>query len=240
MDATGAPDADPTGSGSVVETPEATPAATVTATSSASGSIDEPPAPGRYTYRQDGYQTFGALQFTFDPEGTFDVAVATEDGAQMRQRTVRRYADSREREASTLFRSDAILLEEAIERIGSGSTRQTFTCKTPDPVPILPIPWRVGATWSGGGSCADLELEYEATLRAVEQREVGGVEVRALVIDAEYTITGDDLRQETTTTIWFAPDHRLPVRQVERSEGSFQGTGFERELTEELVSLDPA
>jgi hypothetical protein len=204
-----------------------------------SGSIDDPPLPGRYRYRQDGYQTFGALRFNFDPEGTFDVADAERDGASFRQRTVRRYASSREREASTLFRRDAILLEEAIERIGAGNTRQTFTCRTPEPVPILPIPWRVGATWTGGGTCSGLQLSYEATLRAVEERMIDGASVRALVIDAAYTIDGEDLRQETETTIWFAPDHRLSVRQVERSSGEFQGTPFTRELTEELVSLGP-
>lgn len=204
------------------------------------GSIDEPPSPGTYTYRQDGYQTFGTLRFDFDPEGSFEVAAPEPDGTTTRQRTIRRYSSNRERESLTLFRSDAILLEEAIERIGSGSARQTYTCRTPDPVPLLPIPWRVGSSWSGGGDCDGLSLDYEATLRAVEQREVGGTEVRSLVIDAAYTIEGDDLRQETTATIWFAPDHRLVVRQVESSSGTFSGTPFERELTEELVSLTPA
>lgn len=204
------------------------------------GALNDPPTAGRYVYRQDGYQTFGTLRFNFDPEGTFDVEPAAVKGGTARQVTTRRYADSRERETLTQFRSDAILLEQAIERIGSGATRQTFTCKTPDPVPVLPIPWRVGGKWKGGGECSGLILTYSAELREVEKRMVGSTQVRTLVIQAEYTISGDDLSQKTEATIWFAPDYRIVARQVESSSGTFQGTPFKRELTEQLESLAPS
>lgn len=215
------------------------PDAKVTATLKPQGDINDPPRHGTYTYRQDGYQTFGALRFNFDPEGSFVVQKPQREGRTARQVTIRRYAESRERETLTLFRSDAILLEQAVERLGSGATQQTVTCRTPEPVPILPIPWRVGGTWRGGGECSGLVLDYEATLRAVEKRIVSGVSVRTLVVDAEYTIRGEDLEQRTSSTIWFTPDHRMVIRQVESTEGTYQGAAFERELTEELVSLIP-
>lgn len=175
-----------------------------------------------------------------DPEGTYEISPAKGTGNARTQRTMRRYSSSRSRETTIAYRSDAILLVEVIERVSFGSYQREFRCRTQDPIPLLPIPWRVGGSWRGGGTCDGYTATYQATLLEVGRRTIEGTLVKVLVIDATATVRGDGLEQRSEIRMELAPDHRMIVHAVERSEGSLNGTPFKRDLTETLRSLRPA
>lgn len=202
--------------------------------------VTEPARAGTYRYRQQGKQTFGGLETDFEPVGTYEVSEPTGPSNARRQRTLRRYSSSRSRETTVAYRSDAILLVEVVERISFGTYQREFRCKTEEPIPLLPIPWKVGGTWRGGGSCNGLTADYQATLREIERYSIDGTSIRVLVIDARATVRGDGLEQDSEITMKLSPDHRLIVHAVERSEGSLNGTRFSRNLTETLETLRPA
>jgi hypothetical protein len=200
----------------------------------------EPARPGTYRYKQEGKQTFGGLEMSFDPVGIYEVSKATGSGNDRKQKTMRRYSSSRSRETTVAYRSDAILLVEVVERISFGTSEREFRCKTAKPIPLLPIPWKVGGTWSGGGACNGFTASYEAKLREVDQYAIDGTTIRVLVIEATATVKGDGLQQESEITMRLSPDHRMIVHAVEHSEGTLNGTPFTRDLTETLETLRPA
>lgn len=224
-------------------TPESTPSSAGSGTTTSARKVTPPPAasattptlPGVYTYEQEGTQSFGGLTFAVDPEGSFTVSPARGTT----QETVRKYSSSRQRDATVRFDPDAISLVEATERVRFGADERSYRCKTAEPIVLLPLPARVGASWTGGGSCDSLTVSYDARIDRTELRTIQGARLSTFVVKAVVSVRGDGLTQDSTLTMWFSPDHRIIVRQVESSTGSLDGTPFGREFTETLRSLRP-
>jgi hypothetical protein len=198
-----------------------------------------PPAAGIYHYTQSGSTQAGIISFDADPEGTLAIGAATAAGSAKRQKQSRQYSSGWSQDQILLFGSDAILLEQTTMRFGSGGFVQEQTCKPSHPLKVVPLPVKVGASWSDSGTCNGLTVSLTGKILRTEQRTVGGKSVSTYVLHVVTHTTGDGYDINTDLTTWISSAYRLTVHSVQRSSGTAQGNQFTQNLTENLKKLTP-
>lgn len=194
-----------------------------------------PPAAGTYTYEQSGAFTISGTTFEPSPEGTLEVARATESSGGLRQRQVRRYSEDSTTDTTLLFRSKGVLLVEQTVRFGFQEVR----CRTDEPLLLVKLPLRVGDSWSDETTCDGMRIRLTGSVVRTERRQVGSGRVDTFVVRHRLTASGEDYSQSAERTSWLSPAHGLVVRSVEEGEGKFRGLPYTNERTEQLVRLRP-
>lgn len=192
-----------------------------------------PPRAGTYTYRQEGETVAGPFTLTPDPQGT--LTARRPDG--IRQRQIRRYADSPEQSAEQvlLYRSGGVYLHSYESTFATTSV----SCTMDEPLLVVDLPLEVGNSWEDDGRCGGMTMSLRGRVSATEDRTVGGTEVETFVLKVIVQTSGDGIEQNTTQTLWVSPEYRLIVRSIEKSNGRAQGQDFTSNRTDELVSLEP-
>lgn len=113
------------------------------------------------------------------------------------------------------------------------------------PVLLVTTAAAPGTSWSWSMTSTDGDIEVDATIEVVrvETISVGDVDVRTLVVVSKLEFRGDGFEGTEESTTWFAPDHRLTVREESTMVGSGTFNGqqftFETDETRVLRSLLP-
>jgi len=197
-----------------------------------------PPAAGVYHYTQNGKTVVGGITFNADPSGTLAIGAPTTSGTGKLQKQSRQYSSNWSQDQYLLFKSDAIYLQQTTQRYSFGFVSET-TCKPSHPLKAVPLPLKVGKTWSDSGTCNGLTVSLTGKVLRTENRTVGGKSVATYVIEVKTHTTGNGYNITTTLTTWISPTYRLAVRSVTTSNGTTPQGDLSQNLTEDLQRLQP-
>ena len=120
---------------------------------------------------------------------------------------------------------------------------QAFTKEfRPDPpVLLMPDPAVVGKAWTWSATSTDGKTKADATNKLVrtETLNIGGAKVATVVLQTHLVLSGD-VDFTADITLWWAPDHRLPVKERTVGKGSYNGFTFTTDITATMRSVTPA
>lgn len=221
-----------TSTGTAASAPPVRPLSTVAPGKTAA---QEATAPGVYTLDSSGTVTLGNPGTPQDASGEVTLTVdPIKDGVQ--HSTL--HSDSTGDTVQDLLVRDTGTYAASLKLTSPAFTKEF----RPSPAVLLvPDPARVGASWSWSGRSTDGKTTVSTTNKIVrpETLTIGGQKVACFVISTRLILAGDvDYTADITT--WWAPEHRLPVKDRAVGKGSYNGFPFSTDITGVMRSVTPS
>lgn len=192
-----------------------------------------PAAPGRYSYATTG-RFSSPLVGEQRRDGETVLTVDAAAGAD--QRSVRQ-GPGGVVEQVLRFQPDGAYLV-VLKQSSQGYAKEFRPAPPALAFPAGPPP---GRTWSWRVVSTDGQTTVDAAFRLARHEDVavGGTRVRAAVVEATTTTSGD-IVSTGRQTLWVSEEHRLVVRQQEVTDGRVGTLTFHTESDDVLRSLTPA
>lgn len=242
--------AGPSSSGSTTA-PTTAPVSSTTVPSASGGQGSPtlaPPAPGTYTYDQQGtISALGSSQ-SFPPRGTDVIDPPSSQGAGRWTQVWHSYLATSQPPDDTTFSviPTGLSITSEVIRMSEGGQTITFDCSFSAPVQILDWPPTVGHRFSGSGNCTSpnnsygsFTVELSGSVSGTKSTSIGGAPTTAYVISVSATTSGS-VNSTSTETDWFDPVSRLDLYTTTQEKGTYQGIGFSSQDTRTLVSTRPS
>jgi hypothetical protein len=186
---------------------------------------------GSYTYDTSGTVTAGAPQ---QVSGTSTLKVAPVTAGT--QHTVVE-GDQGRTETDLLVKGDGTYVARLV--ITNPAFSKDFR---PSPAALLlPEPADPGRAWSWRTTSTDGKARVSASSRVLRAETViiGGRKVAARVVETVLAMRGD-VTYDGTTTTWYAPKERLPVKDRTNGKGMVSGFSFSADVTSTMRSTEPS
>ena len=186
--------------------------------------------------------------YTYTSSGTVKVGTTPQDASGSQTLTVSPLRNGLQR--STLHSDDTgdTVQEVVVRDTGSygaslALTSPAFTkeFRPATPVLLLPDPAAIGRRWDWSATSTDGKT-HVATTNEVLRREtvtVGGTAVPTVVLQTHLVLSGD-VSYDAQLTVWWSPDHRLPVKNHSVGKGSYGGIPFTTDITAVMQSVKPS
>lgn len=196
------------------------------------------PAPGVYTYRQDGEETvsIGPARLTRDlPARAVYVAALVPNGFQEDLRLSEEHVESVrfKPEASGALRAVRRRTEVSVLGVGRDDRRDL----RPPPL-YMPATLRVGQAWSNDYSAGDIRIRSDHRVVSRGRIRVGSRSEPVVVIRVAGEVTGANTGTRVDL-LWWSPRLSLPLRwKIDMNVGGFAEIRTDADLR--LVGLTPA
>lgn len=186
---------------------------------------------GSYTYETSGTVTAGAPQ---EVSGTSTLRV--EPVSAGTQHTVLE-GDQGRTETDVLIKADGTYVTRLV--VTNPAFSKDFR---PAPAALLaPEPADPGRRWTWRTTSTDGRTRVSASNRVLraETVTIGGRQVAARVLETVLVMRGD-VTYDATTTTWYAPEERLPVKDRTNGKGMVSGFTFSADVTSTMRSTEPS
>lgn len=233
-----APGAQPSAAGvtagpspSATSSPVAAPAGEAAAPRSAAAANPVGTRPGSYTYDTSGTVTAGAPQ-----QVSGSATLRVDPVSAGRQHTVLEGEQGRT-ETDVLLKGDGTYVTRLV--ITNPAFSKDFR---PSPAALLvPTPAEPGRRWTWRTTSTDGKTRVSASSRVLrtESVTIGGRAVPTSVVETVLAMRGD-VTYDGTTTTWYAPKERLPVKDRTNGKGTVSGFSFSADVTSTLRSTEPS
>jgi hypothetical protein len=192
-------------------------------------------APGTYTYDATGTVTYGVGGSPRDASGAATLTVSPVKGG--RQHSALHSDSTGDTEQDLLVRDTGTFA--AGITLTSPVFQKVFR---PSPAALLvPDPAKAGAAWTWSATSTDGATTVRASNKVLrtETLRIGDQRVLCAVLQTRIVLTGD-LDYQADVTTWWAPSHRLPVKDHTVGKGSFNGVPFSTDITGVMRSITPS
>lgn len=220
------------------EVDEATALEQVEGGSLAESSLVGVPAPGVYTYAQDGWERVGAgpLAVRRELPDTARIAFGSVSATGFEATT---FLSAEHVEGVRYRLSEGWIHEEwrrtDVTLVGIGRDDRRDLVPAPRRVPLRP---RVGQSWRDEYEAGSLPVEARSRIVRADELDVAGEPVHVVVVSVDST-TGGAHPGTRTEMVWWSPERALPIRW--RVEMDVEGVAeLTTRTTLELSDLSPA